>query len=272
MSSGAAPGASGPSSGSDRGVCGQYRLPLAMMAPWWVPCGPRSCGCSSWMSCGAGLAERDGPGCGVAVGVAGVGGDVAQRDALAGHGGQDGSQCTDRVEVAGGQGHPAGEFGHRRAVFLARHGGGGHVVAEEHLASGPGQVGVTVPPGGFGAGACGAAVPGRPGPGLHVGPVGGQRGGAVFALAGDAGFQQVIADASQVIGRRAAGLVFAERHHYEVTGVLDLPVGELVRAVFPVLHHAEPGLVGGGQRGQHGVHLGEVGGPAVVQGEHHPGQ
>ena len=41
--------ASGPSSSSGRGVPGQYRLPLLMIAPSWVPLGPRSCGCRSWM-------------------------------------------------------------------------------------------------------------------------------------------------------------------------------------------------------------------------------
>ena len=45
---GVAPRESGPSSSSGRGVSGQYRLPLAMMAPSWVPLGPRSCGCRSW--------------------------------------------------------------------------------------------------------------------------------------------------------------------------------------------------------------------------------
>jgi hypothetical protein len=38
----------------------------------------------------AGLAERDGPGLGVAVGVAGVGEDVAERDSVCGHLLQDG--------------------------------------------------------------------------------------------------------------------------------------------------------------------------------------
>ena len=52
-----------------------------MMAPWWVPRGPRSEGCRSWTSWAPDCAERDGPGAGVAVGVAGVGQDVAERDA-----------------------------------------------------------------------------------------------------------------------------------------------------------------------------------------------
>jgi hypothetical protein len=46
--------------------------------------------------------------------------------------------------------------------------------------------------------------------------------------------------------------------------VLDLAVGELVRAVGPVLDDAEPFLVVLGQAGQRGVDPGEVGGPAVV--------
>jgi hypothetical protein len=71
-----------------RGVAGQYRLPLAMMAPSWGPRGPRPGGCRSWTSCAPVAAERDGPGAGVAVGVAGIGQDVAERDARLGHRGQ----------------------------------------------------------------------------------------------------------------------------------------------------------------------------------------
>jgi len=129
---------------------------------------------------GAGLAERDGPGAGVAVGVAGVGQDVAEGDAVSGHAGQDRGQGADGVEVAAGEGHPAGELGHGGAVLLAGHGGGGQVVAEEHLAPGAGQVAGAVAPGGLGVGARGGPVPGRAGEGLHVGPVHGQRGAGVL--------------------------------------------------------------------------------------------
>jgi len=45
-----------------------------------------------------------------------------------------------------------------------------------------------------------------------------------------------------------------------------------VRAAAPVLGNAEPHLVIGGQAGQCLMKLGEVRGPAVSQGEHHPGQ
>jgi hypothetical protein len=51
--------------------------------------------------------------------------------------------------------------------------------------------------------------------------------------------------------------------------VLDLPVGELVRAGAPVLDHAEPFLVGGGQAGERGVHPGQLRGPVISQGEQH---
>jgi hypothetical protein len=51
-----------------------------------------------------------------------------------------------------------------------------------------------------------------------------------------------------------------------------LAVGELVRAVGPVLDDAEPFLVVLGQAGQRGVRSGEVGGAAVGQGEEHAGQ
>ena len=81
-----------------------------MTAPSCVPLGPRS-----WVQVldqlGAGAPERDGPGLGVAVGVAGVVDDVAERDAVAGHAQQDGGQHAGRVAGAGADGHPAGQFG-----------------------------------------------------------------------------------------------------------------------------------------------------------------
>ena len=49
---------------------------------------------------GAGRPQRDGPGSGVAVGIAGVIEDVAERDLLAGHRGQHGSEGADRVVPA----------------------------------------------------------------------------------------------------------------------------------------------------------------------------
>jgi hypothetical protein len=48
----------------------------------------------------AGGAQRDRPGVRVAVRVAGVGEDVAERDPLAGHRGQHGSEGADRVAAA----------------------------------------------------------------------------------------------------------------------------------------------------------------------------
>ena len=47
--SGVASRARGPNCRRGLGVAGQYRLPLEMMAPWWVPWGPRSPGCRSVM-------------------------------------------------------------------------------------------------------------------------------------------------------------------------------------------------------------------------------
>ena len=49
---------------------------------------------------GTGCAERDRPGVRVAVGVAGVGEDIAERDAVCGHRGQDGHERADRVMPA----------------------------------------------------------------------------------------------------------------------------------------------------------------------------
>ncbi len=48
----------------------------------------------------SGGAQRDGPGGGVAVGVAGIGEDVAERELLPGHGGEDGGEGADRVVPA----------------------------------------------------------------------------------------------------------------------------------------------------------------------------
>jgi len=67
-------------------------------------------------------------------------------------------------------------------------------------------------------------------------------------------------------------MLLAQRIRDEVKGSLDLPVGELVRAGPPLFGDAEPGLVGLGQGGQRRVHPGQVRGPVIFQGEHHPGQ
>ena len=48
----------------------------------------------------AGGPQRDGPGAGVAVGVAGIVKDVAEQDSLAGHRGQHGGEGADRVVPA----------------------------------------------------------------------------------------------------------------------------------------------------------------------------
>ena len=133
--------------------------------------------------------------CGVAVGVAGVGDDVAERDAVGGHARQDGDQGAGGVEVAGAEVIRRASSGTAGPFSSRDHDGGRQVVAEEHLALGAGQVGVAVPPGGLGVGAFGAAVPGRPGPGLDVGPVRGQRGARrCLCCGGDAGLQQLVAD------------------------------------------------------------------------------
>ena len=272
VSCGVASRASGPSSSSSRGVTGQYRLPLAMMAPSWVPRGPRSDGCRSWTRLRPGGAQRDGPAPGVAVGVPGIGQDVAERDAGRGHRGQHRDQGAGRVGLAGAHGHPAGQLGDGRAVLLAHHGAGGGVVAEEQLAVLAGAAAGAVPPPGFGVGAVPGAVRRRAGEGLHVGPVHRQRAGGLLVLRRDAGLQQVVADPLQRAGGQAIGVVFGQRAGDQAEGALGLPVGELVRASLPVLGHAEPDLVGGGQGDQRAADPGQVRGPLIGLGQHHPGQ
>jgi hypothetical protein len=62
--------------GSGRGVWGQCRFPLLMMAPWRVPLGPPFVRVQVLDEGGADGAQRQRPGIGVAVDVAGVGEDV----------------------------------------------------------------------------------------------------------------------------------------------------------------------------------------------------
>ena len=64
----------------------------------------------------------------------------------------------------------------------------------------------------------------------------------LLVLAGDAGFRQVIADPGENFCGSAVGMLFLQSIHDEVKGALDLPAGEQVRAVLPVLDHAS-GLV-----------------------------
>ena len=93
----------------------------------------------------AGLAEGEGPGGRVAVGVAGVGEDVAERDAVSGHAGQHRDQGADGVGVAGRQGDPPGQFRDGGAVLVAGHRGRGQVIPEEHLPFGAGQAELRCP-------------------------------------------------------------------------------------------------------------------------------
>ncbi|HEY5987287.1 MAG TPA: hypothetical protein VIV12_13075 [Streptosporangiaceae bacterium] len=209
---------------------------------------------------------------GVAVGVAGVVGDVAGRDAAAGHARQDGGQHAGRVAGAGADGHPAGQFGGARAVLVADHDGDRQVPAVAQLAVGTGQVDGAVSPVCLWVGACSGAVPRRPGPGLHVCPVRGQRPGRLLVPCGDAGLQQLIADCLEVIGGRAVRAVLAECFRHQAVGVAGLAVGELVRPGLPGHGDAEPCLAGLGQRDECRVGFGQEGGPAVVQDYQHPGQ
>ena len=113
---------------------------------------------------------------------------------------------------------------------------------------------------------------GGPGEGVHVRPVHGQRVAGVLELLRDGSFQQVIAGAGEIAGRQPVRLVFGEGVRDQAEGPFGLPVGQPVRAVFPLRDHAEPELVACGQAGQGAVHAGQVGGPPVGQGQAHAGQ
>lgn len=95
-----------------------------MIAPWWVPRGPRPSGVQVGDQAGVGGAERGGPGCRDAVGVAGVGQDLAQGDAGGRHRGEHAGQGGGRVMSAAGEGDAAGQLGHGWPVFVFDHGRG----------------------------------------------------------------------------------------------------------------------------------------------------
>ena len=92
----------GPGGSWYQRVAGQYRqVPVGDDGAVVGAAGAAVGGVQVLDQLGAGLPERDGPGPGVAVGVAGVGEDVAGRDAVAGHRGQHRDQGAGRVGVAG---------------------------------------------------------------------------------------------------------------------------------------------------------------------------
>ena len=243
-----------------------------MMAPWLVPLGPRSWGWRSWDQGGSGPAERGRPVPRDAMGVAGVGQDVAQRDAGGGHGRQHGGERGNGVVTAGGQGHAAGQFRDGRSLLVRHHDRGRQVVAEEQLVLVVAQVVPAVPPGCLGVGAVAGPARRGPGEGLQVAPVHGQRAAGVPELFRDGCFQQAVAGALQFPRRQPVRLVLGERPGEQAEGVLSLPVGQQVRAVLPVREDAEPPLLALGQADQGLVDSGQVRGPAVGEGEHHAQQ
>ena len=122
----------------------------------------------------AGGPQRDCPGIGVAVRVAGIIEDVAERDPGGGHRGQHGRERADRVVPARRHGGAAGELGDGGPVLLGHHGAGGQVPPVEQLVLAAQQVVLAVTPGGLGVGAVAGAVRRGPGEGVQVRPVHGQ--------------------------------------------------------------------------------------------------
>ena len=191
----------------------------------------------------------------------------------AGHRGQHGGERADRVVPARRHGGAAGELGDGGPVLLGHHDPGGQVIAVEQLVLAAQQVVLAVAPGRLGVGAVAGAARRGPGEGLQVRPVHRQRRAGVLELVRDAGFEQVVADAPAAAGEGSpSGSSLPRASGDQAEGVLGLPVGEQVRAVFPVRDHAEPPLVVFGQADQGLVHAGQVGGPVVGLGQAHAGQ
>ena len=102
---------------------------------------------------GAERADRERPVLGDAVGVAGVGEHVCDRDVVAGHPLKDGHERGWRVDVAAGQQHASGELGDLGAVLVFDGRGGLQVVAVERFVFLAGVAAAAVPPGSLGVGA-----------------------------------------------------------------------------------------------------------------------
>jgi hypothetical protein len=112
-----------------------------------------------------------------------------------------------------------------------------------------------------------------PGSAAWVSSTGASTFGSTSSVARAAGrsAKGAVADALQPHGGQPAGVVVAERAGDQSEGPLGLLVGQQVRAVLPVFGHAKPDLVGLGQGDQRVADPGQVRGPAVGLGEHHPG-
>ena len=220
------------------------------VAPWWVPLGPRSCGCRSWIEPRAGGAQRQCRGAGVAV-------RVAESPRMSPRGIRRRASRSGRDEPRAGSCGP----GHRGA-------------AGELGRCGQFSSGIMTP-------AEGRSRRARPGcaAGCRGWPTGRRRRRGAALVAGRGRRIQVVSTASEPLasrnprtearaGRRRplqrwrgqpAGGVLAEGRGDQAEGPLGLPVGELVRPGVPVRDHARPLMVvrAGGQGL---VHRGQVGG------------
>jgi hypothetical protein len=212
--------------------------------------------------------ERQRPGLGLAVGVAGVGQKIGDRDARGDHALDDGHERGRRVHLAGGQLDAAHELGGLLATLVPDRGGHLQVVAEEGLLCPAAPVSAAVSPGGLGVGA-GAVLPRRAGEALEVGPVHGVGARGGFAAGPDALLEQPVEDLREALGGGAVGLLSLERPGHQREGTLDLAVGEAVWALPPLGDHPEPELLGLGQRGERLVHPRQVGGAPVEGAEQH---
>ena len=242
-----------------------------MTAPAWVPLGPRSWGCRSWMRAAPAWRSGDAQCCGIRW--------QQPESARTSPSGMPFSGIAVSTGVKAGTGSWRQDDSVMRRASSGRRpvlAGDGdrvrQVVAVEQLVIRSGEVVLAVAPGGLGVGAVAGAARRGPGEGLQVAPVDGQRRAGVLELLRDAGLEQAVAGALQFRRRQPVRLVLAERGRHQAEGVLGLPVGQQVRAVPPVRQHAEAPLLAPGQADQRLVHPGQVRGAAVGEREHHAEQ
>ena len=208
----------------------------------------------------------------LAVGVARVGEQVADRDPALEHPLQHGDERRRRIDLAGADLDAAHQLGDRRTTLLLDGRDHLQVVAVEGLVTLTGRVAAPVPPGGLGIGAASVALRRWTGERLQVGPVDGIRARLGFPAELDARLQQGVEDLRERLAGLPVGLGLGERPRHEREGALHLAVGEQVGTVLPLGDHPEPPLLGLGQPEQRLVHPAQVGGAALDGDREHADQ
>jgi hypothetical protein len=152
---------------------------------------------------------------------------------------EDVHESGDRIVIRGGERHAPHQLGDLCPTIVCDHGGEREVIAEEQFVFLTGAAAFAVPPRRLFVG-IGAVFLGAPrGEILDVGPVDRERDGAGRVLPPDTGLEEGVEDLLERLFGCAVGNVFAQHLFDEGEGVLDLTVGQGVRAVLRLADDAE---------------------------------